>query len=130
MAATISGKNSMIEAGLRPKTIQDAKLAPLRAILQWGVQNKLIAINAADGISLNVKSKQGEKKRSFTTSPDLFPSGDQEFQVSHQIVREGQTSSTTGTGHRSGVAADRAAPKHPWARSKGIGSIAKRSARR
>jgi len=62
----IDWKNSMIEAGLRPKTIQDAKLAPLRAILQWGVQNKLISINPADGISLNVKSKQGEKKRSFT----------------------------------------------------------------
>jgi integrase len=62
----IDWKNSMIEADLRPKTIQDAKLAPLRAILQWGVQNKLISINPADGISLNVKSKQGEKKRSFT----------------------------------------------------------------
>jgi integrase len=62
----IEWKNSMIEAGLRPKTIQDAKLAPLRAILQWGVQNKLISTNPADGISLNVKSKQGEKKRSFT----------------------------------------------------------------
>ena len=62
----IEWKNSMIEAGLRPKTIQDAKLAPLRAILQWGVQNKLISTNPADGISLNVKSKQREKKRSFT----------------------------------------------------------------
>ena len=30
-------KGSMVEAGLRPKTIQDAKLAPVRAILQWGV---------------------------------------------------------------------------------------------
>jgi hypothetical protein len=39
----VEWKNSMIEAGLRPKTIQDAKLAPLRAILQWGVQNKLIS---------------------------------------------------------------------------------------
>lgn len=62
----IDWKRSMVEAGLRPKTIQDSKLAPLRAILQWGVQNKLIPLNPADGISLNVKSKQGEKKRSFT----------------------------------------------------------------
>jgi integrase len=62
----IDWKRSMVEAGLRPKTIQDAKLAPLRAILQWGVQNKLIPLNPADGISLNVRSKQGEKKRSFT----------------------------------------------------------------
>jgi integrase len=62
----IEWKRSMVEAGLRPKTIQDAKLAPLRAILQWGVQNKLMPSNPAEGISLEVRSKQGEKKRSFT----------------------------------------------------------------
>jgi hypothetical protein len=43
----IDWKRSMVEAGLRPKTIQDAKLAPLRAILLWGVQNKLIPLNPA-----------------------------------------------------------------------------------
>ena len=31
----IAWKGSMVEAGLRPKTIQNAKLAPVRAILQW-----------------------------------------------------------------------------------------------
>jgi integrase len=62
----VEWKRSMVEAGLRPKTIQDAKLAPLRAILQWGVQNKFIGSNPADGISLDVRSKQNEKKRSFT----------------------------------------------------------------
>jgi integrase len=62
----VGWKGSMVEAGLRPKTIQDAKLAPLRAILQWGVNNKYLASNPADGISLDVRSKQGEKKRSFT----------------------------------------------------------------
>jgi hypothetical protein len=62
----IEWKRSMVEEGLRPKTIQDAKLAPIRAILQWGVQNKLLASNPAEGISLEVRSKQSEKKRSFT----------------------------------------------------------------
>jgi integrase len=62
----IDWKRSMVEAGLRPKTIQDSKLAPLRAILQWGAKNKLISSNPADGISLDVRTKQGEKKRSFT----------------------------------------------------------------
>jgi integrase len=62
----IGWKQSMIEAGLRPKTIQDAKLAPIRAILQWGMHNKHISSNPADGISLDARSKQGEKKRSFT----------------------------------------------------------------
>jgi integrase len=62
----IGWKQSMVEGGLRPKTIQDAKLAPMRAILQWGVHNKHIASNPAEGISLDARSKQGEKKRSFT----------------------------------------------------------------
>lgn len=56
----------MVDEGLRPKTIQDSKLAPVRAILQWGVQNKLLPFNPAAGISLDVRSKQSEKKRSFT----------------------------------------------------------------
>jgi integrase len=62
----IDWKRSMVDAGLRPKTIQDAKIAPVRAILQWGVQNKLLLSNPAGGISLVVRSKQNEKKRSFT----------------------------------------------------------------
>jgi integrase len=62
----VNWKASMLAAGLRPKTIQDAKLAPVRAILQWGVNNKHLPSNPADGISLDVRSKQGEKKRSFT----------------------------------------------------------------
>ncbi|UGV24847.1 site-specific integrase [Rhodopseudomonas boonkerdii] len=59
-------KEAMLNEGLRPKTIQDAKLAPVRAILQWGVVNKKISSNVADGISLDTRSKQSEKKRSFT----------------------------------------------------------------
>ena len=62
----VEWKRSMVAAGLRGKTIQGSKLSPVRAILQWGVQNKLVPSNAADGISLETKSKQGEKKRSFT----------------------------------------------------------------
>jgi integrase len=59
-------KSTMVEAGLRPKTVRDAKLAPLRAILQWGVQNQLLAENVAEKITIDVRAKQGEKKRSFT----------------------------------------------------------------
>jgi hypothetical protein len=32
----IDWKRSMVDEGLRSKTIQDSKLAPVRAILQWG----------------------------------------------------------------------------------------------
>src|SRR5438445_694610 len=42
------------------------KFARVRAILQWGVQNKLVSSNAAEDVSLDVKAKQGERKRSFT----------------------------------------------------------------
>ena len=62
----ISWKGSMVEAGLRPKTIQNAKLAPVRAILQWGVDNRRLAKNPADHVSIEVKAIATEKKRSFT----------------------------------------------------------------
>ncbi|MEY9135039.1 integrase [Bradyrhizobium diazoefficiens] len=62
----VDWKRALVTAGLRAKTIQGAKLSPVRAILQWGVQNKLLSSNAAEGISLDVKAKQGERKRSFT----------------------------------------------------------------
>ncbi|WP_247567549.1 site-specific integrase [Bradyrhizobium sp. 151] len=62
----VDWKRAMVDAGLRAKTIQGSKLSPVRAILQWGVQNKLISSNAAEGVSLDVKAKQGERKRSFT----------------------------------------------------------------
>ena len=40
-------KAGLLQAGLRTKTIRDSKIAPLRAILQWGVDNRKIAINPA-----------------------------------------------------------------------------------
>src|SRR5439155_3634138 len=41
----VNWKRTMVAAGLRPKTIQASKLAPVRTILQWGTQNKLISSN-------------------------------------------------------------------------------------
>lgn len=62
----IRWKSSMVDTGLRPKTVRDAKLAPVRAILQWGVRNQLLAENVAEKVTIDVRAKQGEKKRSFT----------------------------------------------------------------
>jgi integrase len=62
----ISWKQSMVAAGLKPKTIQAAKLSPVRAILQWGVQNRLLQSNPADGISLDARTKTSDRKRGFT----------------------------------------------------------------
>ena len=59
-------KSSMVDAQLRPKTVRDAKLAPVRAILQWGVQNQHLTENVAEKITIDLRAKQGEKKRSFT----------------------------------------------------------------
>jgi hypothetical protein len=35
----VAWKAKMIAAGLQPKTIRSSKLAPVRAILQWAVDN-------------------------------------------------------------------------------------------
>ena len=60
------GKPTLIKAGLRPKTIRDAKLAPVRAILQWAVDNYRLAENPAKRVVIDVKIKPAESKRSFS----------------------------------------------------------------
>ena len=62
----IRWKQVMVAAGLKPKTIQAAKLSPVRAILQWGVQNRLLPSNPADGVSLDARTKASDRKRGFT----------------------------------------------------------------
>jgi integrase len=61
----VTWKAKMIEAGLHPKTIRDAKLAPVRAILQWAVDNHLLPINPATRVTIDVKNRAGESKRGF-----------------------------------------------------------------
>jgi integrase len=58
-------KTSLIEAGLRPKTIRDAKLAAVRAILRWGVDNRLLAENVAEKVKVEVNRKPIEGKRGY-----------------------------------------------------------------
>lgn len=60
----VAWKNALI-AQLSAKTIRDAKLAPVRAIFQWGVNNRLLAENPAQKIVLDVKGRAGQAKRSF-----------------------------------------------------------------
>jgi integrase len=59
-------KTSLLEAGLRTKTIRDSKIAPLRAILQWGVDNRKLAANPAARIVIDVRSRMTERIRGFT----------------------------------------------------------------
>jgi len=62
----IAWKEAMIREGRHPKTIRDAKLAPVRAILQWAVDNRRLKENPAARVSMDVKSKAAERIRSFT----------------------------------------------------------------
>jgi hypothetical protein len=72
----IAWKAALIEAGLRPKTIRDAKLAPVRAILQWTVDNHRLPENPAKRVVIDVKIKPADSKRSFSDdarASDFFP---------------------------------------------------------
>jgi hypothetical protein len=62
----IAWKESLVAAGLRPKTIRDAKIAPVRAILQWAVDNRRLPSTPAERVTIDVKVKTAESKRSFT----------------------------------------------------------------
>lgn len=62
----IRWKGSMVDAGLKSRTIQNAKLAPVRAVLQWGVDNRKLISNPAHRVTIEVKTIATERKRSFT----------------------------------------------------------------
>ncbi len=59
-------KASLIERELSTKTIRDGKIAPVRAILQWGLDNRHISANVAERLTVKVKIRPGSKKRGFT----------------------------------------------------------------
>lgn len=59
-------KAKLLGEGRRPKTIGDAKIAPVRAILQWGADNDRLPTNVAARVTIDVKVNATERKRSFT----------------------------------------------------------------
>lgn len=59
-------KTSLIDAGLKPKTIRDAYLAPARAILGVAVKNRRLPSNPAEGITMGVKAKPGATRRGYS----------------------------------------------------------------
>ena len=68
LAATdlLAWKARLIELGRKPKTIRDGRLAPVRAVLQWAVDNGHLPSNVAQRIGIDARSKPGERIRSFT----------------------------------------------------------------
>jgi integrase len=62
----VAWKNELIANELEGKTIRDAKLAPVRAILQWAVDNRLLPHNAAERITISIKSALTTRIRAYT----------------------------------------------------------------
>jgi integrase len=68
-SADLNGwKAKLLAAGRRPKTIRDVKLAAVRAILQWAVDNDRLPTNPAARVTIEVKRSPSERKRSYTDS--------------------------------------------------------------
>ena len=61
----VSWKQHLVELGNSPKTINDSKLAALKAAFRWGVDNDLVPANPATGISVRQRKRAGEKMLGF-----------------------------------------------------------------
>ena len=62
----IRWKAALVDDGLSAKTIKDGKLAPIRALFQWGVDNRHIPANVANGVSIDARLKPSERRRGYT----------------------------------------------------------------
>ena len=62
----VSWKADLLANGLKAKTIRDSKLAPVRAVFQWAVDNRKLDGNPAARISIDLKARSSEKKRGYT----------------------------------------------------------------
>lgn len=51
---------------MRPKTIRDAKITPVRAIPQWAADNRRLPANPAQRIVIDIRHRASETKRSFS----------------------------------------------------------------
>lgn len=65
-ADIVAWKDSLLEAKLSAKTIRDGKLAPIRAIFEWGARNGKLDVNPATKVTINVRKIPGEVKRGYT----------------------------------------------------------------
>ena len=61
----VKWKQHLVELGNSPKTINDSKLAALKAMLRWAVDNELIPTNPATGISVRRGKKASEQMLGF-----------------------------------------------------------------
>lgn len=62
----VSWKADLLAKGRVAKTIRDSKLAPVRAIFQWAVDNRKLDTNPAARINIDLKNRSSEKRRGYT----------------------------------------------------------------
>src|SRR5262245_21512429 len=58
-------KQHLIELGNTPKTINDSKLAALKTIFRWGVENEVLANNPAAGVTIRRTKKAADRMLGF-----------------------------------------------------------------
>lgn len=61
-ADVVAWKDALVAEGKSPKTVKDSKLAPVRAILQWAVDNDRLKENPAKDIKLATKQRGGGRR--------------------------------------------------------------------
>ncbi|NBJ09341.1 site-specific integrase [Microvirga arsenatis] len=59
-------KDRLVDAGLSRKTISHNHLAAIKALLNFEIQNKRLAVNPAAGIKMGVKRRAGQRMRPYT----------------------------------------------------------------
>ena len=62
----VSWKADLLAKGLKAKTIRDSKLAPVRAIFQWAMDNRKLETNPAARINIDLKARSSEKRRGYS----------------------------------------------------------------
>lgn len=59
-------KDSRVTLGRSPKTINDSDLACLRALFRFGIANKLVTANPAEGVKVSAKKRAGTGKLPYS----------------------------------------------------------------
>ncbi|CAM3270849.1 Tyrosine recombinase XerC [Methylobacterium mesophilicum] len=62
----VAWKDARVAAGRSPKTINDSDLACLRALFRFGVVNKILSRNPAEGVKVSAKKRAGEGRLPYS----------------------------------------------------------------
>ncbi len=62
----IAFKDHRLRSGLSAKTVNGSDMTGLRTILQWGVDNRRVATNAAAGVKVKMPRRKTTRRKGFT----------------------------------------------------------------